>query len=181
MSKLNAKTLLIASQDLEDPNFKHSVVLLIEHTEEHTIGLVLNRPLQVTCAEIVSQFDLSWYGQDEHILRGGPVESNMLWILHNDGWPFEHNVIFDGLGLSVTREALSVLCQTESERVKLFSGYAGWGPGQLQQEIEEGAWITAEIDAEFVFDTPPLDMWEDALALLGIDSQLLMRSSGLVH
>lgn len=181
MGTITARTLLVASRDLEDPNFRRAVVLIIEHTPEHTIGLVLNRPLKVTCTEIVEQFELSWHGQDEHIFRGGPVESNMLWILHSDGWPFEHNVIFEGLGLSVTREALSVLCQTESERVKLFSGYAGWGPGQLERELEEGAWFTVQGDAGFVFECAPQDMWEDALAYLGIDAQLLMSSSGLVH
>ena len=178
---INPRTLLIASQDLEDPYFKQSVILIVEHTEDHTIGLILNLPLQVTCAEIVSQFELSWHSTNEMVLHGGPVESNMLWILHSDGWPFDHNVIFQGVGLSVTKEALSVLCKTQSERVKLFSGYSGWGPGQLQREIDEGSWFMVDADADFVFDTSISQMWEEALALLGIDANLMMSSTDWEH
>ena len=177
---LTPRTLLVASQDLEDPCFRRSVILIVEHTEDHTIGLILNLPLQVACAEIVHQFELNWHSTDEMVLRGGPVESH-LWILHSEGWPFDHNVIFKGLGLSVTKEALSVLCQTGSERVKLFSGYSGWGPGQLQREIEEGSWFMVEADADFVFDTSVSQMWEDALALLGIDANLMMTSDDWEH
>ena len=180
MMNLTPRTLLIASQDLEDPCFKRSVILIVEHTKDHTIGLILNLPLQVTCAEIVDQFELGWHSDDDMVLHGGPVESN-LWILHSEGWPFDHNVIFQGLGLSVTKEALSTLCQMRSERVKLFSGYSGWGPGQLQREIEEGSWFMAEADADFIFDTAVPDLWEDALALLGIDANLMMMSHNLEH
>lgn len=179
--EIKPKTLLIASPELLDPYFRRSVVLILIHDDETTVGLVLNTPSKIDCQQIMSQFNLKWNGPHKDLLVGGPVDPKSLWMLHSDGWSFEHTSIFRGLSVSRSEEALSALCHAEEQRLRVFVGYAQWGPGQLKREIEEGAWWTVEVDADFVFDTEISDLWSEALARLGVDSDSLYVGQMKVH
>ena len=95
--KLGPKTLLIATFELGDPLFKQSVVLILEHDEEETVGLILNRDSRINCTQIMKQFNLEWYGSHENLLKGWTrVDPKSLWMIHGKGWPFDHKTIFRG-------------------------------------------------------------------------------------
>ena len=178
---LGPKTLLIASPELDDPQFKQSVVLILEHDEEETVGLIINRDSRINCTQIMKQFNLEWYGPHENLLVGGPVDPKSLWMIHGEGWPFDHKTIFHGLSVSRSEEALSVLCHAREQRLNVYVGYAGWGAGQLEREIQEGSWWTVEVDADFIFETDRSDMWSEALARLGVDSEMLLLGDRLIN
>ena len=179
--KLGPKTLLIASPQLEDPHFKQSVVLILEHDDEQTVGLILNRESRIGCAQIMKRFNLEWHGSHDHLLLGGPVDPKSLWMVHSEGWPFDHKTIFNGVSVSRSEEALSVLCHSREQRLNVYVGYAGWGAGQLEREIQEGSWLTVDIDADFIFETDRNEMWSEALARLGVDADMLLSGDDLIH
>lgn len=174
---------LIAVPQLLDPNFHRSVVLMIEHDAEGALGLVINHATAHRCAEVVGNFELPWWGDAEATLRrGGPVEPHSLWMLHPDAWRFdESTAVVEGVAVSRSRDALTRLCKDGAERVHLVVGYAGWGPGQLEEEIAQGSWITAPATAAMVFDWPIDGVWRLALASVGIDPAHLVGASGSVH
>lgn len=178
---MRLKTLLIASPELQDQHFRQSVVLILEHDDEGTVGLVLNTPSKIDCAQIMKQFNLEWHGPHDDLLIGGPVDPKSLWMIHSDGWAFEHKAIFKGVSVSRSEEALSALCHTKEQRMRVYVGYTGWGAGQLQREIQEGAWWTVEVDADFIFETEMHHMWSEALALLGVDAEMLMAADMTIH
>ena len=100
---IKAGTLLIASPELFDPHFKRAVVLVLEHDEEGTVGIVLNHPSKISCRQIMKQFNLDWHNPHPHLFIGGPVSPRSLWILHSDGWAFEHTEIMKQLCVSACR------------------------------------------------------------------------------
>ena len=173
--------LLIASPELLDPYFRRSVVLILVHDQQTTVGLVLNASSTIDCQQIMSQFNLSWHGPHENLLIGGPVDPKSLWMLHSEGWSFQHSTSIKGIGISRSEEALSALCMAKEQRLRVFVGHSQWGPGQLQREIEEGAWWTVEADNDFIFETEIKDLWSEALAQLGVDSDTLYQGTEVIH
>ncbi len=178
-----APGILIAMNELMDPNFFRSVVVMVEHNEEGALGLVLNHQTEYLCRTVVDSFDLEWPSVEEmHLLRGGPVESQSLWMLHDDGWRFSETMrLAGGISVSRSREALSRLCAADENRIRFIVGYAGWGPGQLEQEIAEGAWLTGALHPELVFDYPAEDVWTKAIRSLGVDPAHLVGANSTVQ
>lgn len=182
MKFTTAPGILIATPLLTDPSFHRSVVVMIEHNEEGALGLVVNHPTQHRNAEITRNLELRWPGPpDARLLRGGPVEPQSLWILHEDGWCFEETVqVCAGLAVSRSREALMRMCKAEEDQMLLAVGYAGWSAGQLEGEIAQGAWITSEVDTEMVMHWPREDLWRRTLDAMGINPAHLV-DVGLVR
>lgn len=141
--------LLVAEPRLPDPNFFRSVVLVIEHTEQGATGIILNRPGNVRLSEIWEQVSESPLGRDETIYVGGPVQGP-LTILHEDVSHSEHSLM-DGLHIAMQRENLNSLLVDSDINLKVFSGYSGWGPGQLEQEMKAGGWLTWPAQPDHVF------------------------------
>ena len=179
--KLSHGAILIASPQLKNSHFHNAVVLILEHDQEGAVGIVLNRPSTIRCKQIAKQFKVNWKKQQEHLLIGGPVDTNSLWILHTDNCDFEHTRLFEGVSFSRSAKTLIGLCSSEEEDVRLFVGYAGWGAQQLEREIMEGSWWMSEADASLVFNTKVEDIWYDALGAMGLDACFLMDDSGYVH
>ncbi len=144
--------LLIAEPRLPDPNFFHTVVLLIEHTVNGATGLILNRPGNVQLSEFWQEVSDSPLERDETIFIGGPV-SGPLTILHDQSEWGEQSVM-DGLHLSMNRENLQALLTEEDIQMRVFSGYSGWGPGQLEREMHVGGWLTWPAKPEHIFLDP---------------------------
>jgi putative transcriptional regulator len=178
---LGTRSLLIATPQLQDPHFQKSVVLILEHDEEGTVGVVLNRRSKVPCEQIVDQFDLPWPSPQEKLLIGGPVDPRSLWILHADGWAFEHTHLFEGVSVSRSEEALTGLCLGHEKRTRIYVGYAGWGPGQLENEIAEGSWWVGEAQPSLIFDVDVQEAWESALRTLGVEPMMLVEGPDEVH
>ena len=174
---------LIAVPQLEDPNFERSVVVMVEHSREGALGLVINHELPHPCASVAEGFGLVWSGPEGAKLgKGGPVEPQSLWMLHSDGWCFDETTrIADGLAVSRSREALTRMCEAEEPQIRMLVGYAGWGAGQLESEISAGAWVVGPTTRDLVFEWPVEEAWARALWQLGIDPAHLVEGASTVQ
>jgi putative transcriptional regulator len=175
---------LVASPTLLDPNFYRTVVLLIDHRREGSLGFVVNRPANVTFRGVADELGLTPAGKplpDLPVLVGGPVAPHTGWIVFDPG---ERSAAGEGtitvtkqLRVSASRELLKSIAHTpEIQRHMLVLGYAGWGAGQLDNEIKQGVWIPVDLDEKIVFDTPYTQRWTAALAALGIDPLKIVGS-----
>lgn len=178
-----APGVLIAVPQLMDGHFERAVVVMVEHDQDGALGLVINHALERRCHEVVDGFELPWPGvSEDRLRRGGPVEPQSLWMLHDDGWCFDETIRVSG-GVSVSRssEAISRLCIGGESSLRLLVGYAGWGAGQLESEIQAGSWIVGELSAELVFEWPTAEIWVRALGALGIDPAFLVEGADLIQ
>jgi putative transcriptional regulator len=192
MSSSLAPTLLLSMPQLVDPNFRRSVVLLCTHNEGGAFGLVVNRPL-VTAGPVVVEVraqtpslepTTTTSERELQVWIGGPVEPQRSWILV--GHDLEEDEerrgarIAEGLYLSTSPDLLHrLLGPTPPERTRLFVGYSGWGPGQLEAELESSAWLMSDVDRDFIFSTPAEQLWESAIRRLGADPATLQMSRGV--
>ncbi len=175
-----APGLLISVPQLLDPNFYHAVVFLIEHTQEGAMGITINHPTNQPIKALYDQMGRPWYGDENSLLmRGGPVQPEHAWILHepSDEVDSVHHIT-DNLHLTTSLDAMDKLAKSKIS-FHFYVGYAGWGPGQLDQEIQEGAWILSELDVSLIFRTPSEHVWETSLHNMGIDPAMLITSTGI--
>lgn len=171
MAKSLRGQFLIAAKHLRDSNFYKSIVLMLEHNDEGAMGLIVNRPTHVSVSQALSQhFDLP---STEHFLfNGGPVEENALLILHNStDFDQEHEPIVPGVFVGTSPDIFDRVTESMNEpdsefRFRIYSGYSGWGAGQLEFEMSRGDWFTLPATAEFIFRSDPYEVWEDVLAAL---------------
>ncbi len=148
--------LLLASPQLLDPNFVRSVILLVEHNDMGALGLVLNRPTGKTVQELWKQVGEAPCDNQNPIHLGGPV-SGPLMAIHATGTLAEMEIV-EGVYFAAKKQNLDALVR-HKEGFKIFVGHAGWGPGQLEGEIEQGAWKAVPAHAEDVFDAGE-DLWQ---------------------
>jgi putative transcriptional regulator len=186
MSASLAPSLLLSMPQLIDPNFSRTVVLLCKHNEEGAFGLVVNRPLVTTGRVVVNLDPPVTPDHDLQIWIGGPVEPERSWILVGDE-PTDDRAdegfgmqVSDGLFLSTSPDLLRRLLEPlPPPRARLMVGYSGWGPGQLEAELQASAWLMSDVDRDLVFNTPPDRMWEAAIRRLGADPAALHTSRGV--
>ena len=175
-----APAFLISVPQLLDPNFYHSVVLLVDHNENGAMGLTINHPTEQSIQSLYEQMGRLWPGEEEPVLmRGGPVQPEHAWIIHGSQCDsgMQHRVT-DDVYMNTSLDALDELA-TNGRPFRFFVGYAGWGPGQLDREIQEGAWILSEVDSALIFDTPVETVWEASLRNMGIDPAMLVMGRGV--
>jgi len=152
---------LVASRNLRDPNFAETVVLLLDYGPRGSMGIVINRPTEVLLATALPHL-AELRGRDDRLFVGGPVSFNAMFLLvrARKKPPSSEQIFADVYAsgrLSTLRQALRQKGKTN--RVRAFAGYAGWGPGQLEQEIARGDWHVTEADAATIFDVPARDIW----------------------
>ena len=168
-----AGALLISEPYLPDDNFKRSVVFLCEHNEEGTFGFIINRPLKVKVHEAIEDFPYL----DAPLFMGGPVENNTLHYLHRLGDRIPDSIkIMDGLWWGGSYEVLHMLAgdgQINTEDVRLFVGYSGWSPGQLDDELKEKSWIVTQGSGEHIFGMDSDALWRNVLKGMGGRYQIL--------
>jgi putative transcriptional regulator len=168
--------LLLASPHLADPNFAHTVVLLIQHSDNGALGLVLNRPTSKTVRELWHQVGEEPCECTRPVYLGGPV-SGPLMALHTRDALAELEILA-GLYFAARKQNLDQLVRQDEEAYRVFIGHAGWGPGQLESEIEQGAWRSVLASPADVFDEAD-DLW---LRLLRrADGLLLPELLGIKH
>jgi putative transcriptional regulator len=154
--------LLLASPALFDPNFRRAVVLVTEHTEEGAAGLVLNRPSETAVADAVPDL-LPLVEDEERVYVGGPVQESSVLVLAEFEDPDEAALlVVDDVGF-VPGDGDFDLLAGATRRVRVFAGYAGWGPGQLEAELEESSWIVGSSPAPELFPEPDDDLWAHVL------------------
>lgn len=159
-----AGRLLISSPSLIDPNFRRTVVLMTHHDDEGAVGLVLSRPSELRIADAVPDLD-GLPSADEVVYVGGPVQPEAVVVLVEledpDGTvtPIVGNVAY--MPPNVAPDELSL------RRARVFAGYSGWGPGQLESELEEPAWIVADAEPDDVFAADPDELWRTVVRRKG--------------
>jgi putative transcriptional regulator len=174
-------TLLLSMPQMQDPNFAQTVVLLCDYLPEGAFGLVLNRQTDLTASEMVRLDPPVLRGNRLPLFFGGPVQPERGWILIGEQ-PAEPDfrTVIDGLYLSTSPQLLRHVLETRPEpRARVVAGYAGWGPGQLDGELAQSAWLMADVQLDLVFDVDPSVMWETAIRRLGADPSLLQPSPGV--
>ncbi len=160
--------LLLAEPFMLDPNFRRSVVYLVDYKpEEGAFGTILNRPLEITVGDAVEEFR----GISSSLYFGGPVQQESLYFLHRLGDTMRSGFkIFDdiywGGDFEILKEKL-LFEEIEDTQLRFFIGYAGWAPGQLERELEEKAWIVTNARAEDIFHTEGRDLWKKIMEELG--------------
>jgi putative transcriptional regulator len=172
---------LLSMPQMQDPNFARTVVLLCDFNPDGAFGLVLNRPTEMAARDMVRLIPPAVDGNDLRLYIGGPVQPELGWILVNDApGTGEYRTIREGLHLSSSPELLrSVLEQQPTPRARVIAGYAGWGPGQLDEELAQSAWLIGEVHIDLVFDVDPAAMWDTAIRRLGADPSSLQPSHGV--
>ena len=170
---------------LRDPNFRRSVMLLVHHDESGTFGLVLNRALDLSAQSLCETLELRWGGNlDDSIHWGGPVAANTGWVLFRpdrvrEEQPEGVTKVMDDSYFAGSLEVLREVAADPPSQLKLYLGYAGWGPGQLEEEMTDGAWLVAPATNEIVFGVDCDDMWDHVVRGLGIDPATLISAQGL--
>jgi len=163
-----------------DPNFARTVVLLCEHSSEGAFGLVVNRPTETPAAKAVHLEPPPATDGGTLLWVGGPVEPQRGWILMPaappDGEALE---VTEGVYLSTSLDVLRAVIEGRDQRPRVLTGYAGWGPGQLDEELAQSAWLTADVTPQLVFETASNDMWEAAIRQLGADPGQLQVGHGV--
>jgi putative transcriptional regulator len=166
-----------------DPRFERSVVCLCEHTEEGAMGLVINTPADhITFPELLEQLeiDVPPHCADVPIFTGGPVEPNRGFVLHSADYVQESTLVVSELvALSATVDILAAIAEGEGPKNSLLAlGYAGWGAGQLEAELQANAWLHTDPDPDIIFGPDPEIKWPLAMARLGVDVSHLSSDSG---
>ena len=165
--------LLIASPTLLDPNFLRSVILVVEHSAEGAMGLVLNRPTDAAVGEAVPP--LADVDADQFVHVGGPVQPGTVIVLARFGDPEDAALLVFGDVGFFAPEADSDLMRATAQRIRVFAGYAGWGAGQLETELAEESWIVEPARADDVFSDVPEELWSTVLRRKGGQYALVAR------
>lgn len=178
-----ANQLLIALPALADTNFSRSVALICQHDDDGAMGIVVNRASEYTLGEVLGQMGVE--GGDEGlraqvVLAGGPVHPERGFVLHDGGLHWDSTMtIADALFLTTSRDILEAMAKGEGPRNAIVAlGCAGWGSGQLEQELTENDWLTAPADPELLFDLPLESRWQAAAGRIGVDFAHLADYSG---
>lgn len=176
--------LLIAMPSIGDPRFSRSVILVCAHNDDYSMGLVLNKPYDdLSLPDLMEQLDIPVETDlsSDIILDGGPVGSDRGFVLHTDDVHCEDATlpIQNDLCLTATREILHVIASGQRPRNWLLAlGYSGWGPGQLEMELRENAWIIGRPDASLLFEADHDAKWDRALCAIGVPSGRLQSKPG---
>jgi putative transcriptional regulator len=180
MAPLNSM-MLIAVPQLVDPNFKRSVVLILHHDEEGAFGLVVNDPTNLSLRDFAQAQNLGLHlGHfSQPVYCGGPVEPYRGWILHEQEGLEEKQEISPGLYVSGSNETLKEVLEGQDSHFRFLLGYAGWGPSQLEKELEDGSWITTPVESKYIFFNNPGDTWDAMLHDMGVDPATLAHGHGL--
>jgi putative transcriptional regulator len=165
---------LIAMPAMADPHFAHSLTYVCEHGKDGALGIVVNKPIDMTLSALFEQIEIPLASDrvgERPVHFGGPVQVDRGFVLHRPLGNWQSTLaISDELGLTTSKDVLEAVGRGEGPQDMLVSlGYAGWSAGQLEQELAQNAWLTVEADPEIVFTTPFEQRWSAALGLPGVD------------
>ncbi len=176
---------LIAMPNLADPNFFHSVTLMCQHNEEGALGITINRPGDLKLEDIFQQMDLQPVNPETNkipIFYGGPVQQDRGFIIHSreQDRKWDSTVaVSETLSLTTSKDILEAIAHDEGPNNFLVAlGYAGWGLGQLEEEIVANSWLHTTCDDQIIFGTPVGQRWNAAAGQLGVDISTLTIPAG---
>jgi putative transcriptional regulator len=178
---------LIAMPGMADDTFAGAVIYLCEHTERGALGLVINKPIDIKLKRLFEKVELALDREDladSPVFFGGPVQTERGFVLHDrlgeEGGHYNSTLsIPGGLEMTTSKDVLEALAHGAGpKRVLITLGYAGWGAGQLEDELSRNGWLNVGADPGVIFDTPVELRYERALSLLGIDRGMLSQQAG---
>lgn len=174
---------LIAMPTLADPNFHRTVTYMCHHDEGGAMGIVINRPLELSLGEVLGHMDIESTNPDVNaiqVLQGGPVQTERGFVIHELSGKWDSVLeVSDEIGVATSRDILNAIAKGEGPAQAVVAlGYAGWGAGQLEQEVADNAWLSTPIDKSIIFDQPYEARWESAARLLGIDPDQIVGEAG---
>lgn len=175
--------LLIAMPALKDSYFDKTVTYICEHNDEGAMGLIINLPVSVTVNQLLSQLDEDLPHNPklgQQVLTGGPVSTDRGFVLHSPqkGWSSSLS-LSDDVMITTSKDILIALGSEKApEKYMVTLGYAGWGPGQLEEEIQANSWLTTRSDNDILFNTPIEQRWQKAAEKLGVNIAHLSSDVG---
>jgi putative transcriptional regulator len=175
--------LLIAMPGMTDPNFSSTVTLICEHNDDGALGIIINRPLTLKLSGLFDQLaveDADPKVASSPVMSGGPVGTERGFVLHSKEHSFENTLaVSDDIQLTLSRDVIDAMAVGDGpQRALVAIGYAGWEPGQLEEEMLANSWLNVTATAELVFDTPFEERWNSAARLLGIDMASISPDAG---
>ncbi len=181
-----ANHFLIAMPSIQDPIFGGTVVYVCEHNEKGVLGVVINKPTDMTMEVLFDRVDLKLAPGlrssvvDQPIMFGGPVQDDRGFVLHSPGGRFSSSLtVTDDVAFTTSIDVLEAVASGAGPSRMLVSiGYAGWSPGQLEEELSRNGWLTVGADARVLFDLPIEERYTAAIKLLGIDPLMLATEAG---
>jgi len=175
--------LLIAMPAMRDPNFSQTVALVCDHSELGALGLILNRPLPMRMSEVFEQLEIppphgTWGGRP--VLRGGPMQIEQGFVVHRAAGEWNATIkVSESIHVTTSRDILTAMAQGRGPaQAAMVLGYAGWGEGQLEDEMRANVWLNAPVDSGIIFDLPFESRWQAAARLLGVELSRISPLSG---
>jgi putative transcriptional regulator len=173
---------LIAMPNMVDPNFHGSLTYICEHNEQGALGVVVNRPIELDLSTLFEQIGLSLPErlQSDIVYFGGPVQTERGFVLHTPPLTYSSTLtVGDAISLTTSKDVLEAVSKGEGpEKFMVSLGYAGWSPGQLEEELKQNAWLSVAADPQVIFDLPPETRLTAAMKLLGVDFASLSDEAG---
>lgn len=174
---------LVAMPGMADPTFAKTVTYLCQHGPEGALGIIINRPSDLTLGEVMDQMSIEVHESAVEQMRvyfGGPVHRERGFVLHQPGGPWDSTMqVSETIALTTSRDILEAIGSGQGPAKMLIAlGYAGWGKGQLEREILDNAWLNVPSDLSILFDSPVRQRWKAAAESVGVDISLLTSSAG---
>lgn len=176
--------LLVATPSIGDPRFDRTVILMCDHSPDHAMGIVINKPVDgLRLPELFAQLGIERPedAPDRPVLIGGPVDRDRGFVLHSTDFHAVESTlpVCDGISLTATKEVLTAIASlTPPRRSLLALGYAGWGGGQLEEELAANAWLVTDPDEALIFEEPDATKWQRALDRIGVSPEHLSFLAG---
>jgi len=184
MQKVNlTHHFLIAMPNMVDPNFARTLTFICEHNDQGALGVVVNRPIEMNLHALLEQISIPPAGDDFKkvpVHFGGPVQVDRGFVLHMPVGQWQSTLaIGTEIGLTTSKDILEAVARGAGPaQILVTLGYAGWAPGQLEQELSQNAWLTVQAKADVIFERPPEARLPAAMGLLGIDFTHLSEQAG---
>lgn len=179
-----AGQLLLAMPGVVGGVLADTVIYVCEHNADGALGLVINKPTDITVGELLERIDLDLEikdspTKDAPVFFGGPVQTDRGFVLHVPGTQYSSSIDLGSMQLTTSRDILVDVSQGQGPSdLMVYLGYAGWGAGQLETEMQNNAWLNLEANMEIIFKTPALDRYKYALSQLGISQAMLVGDAG---
>ena len=179
-----SRQLLVAMPGMVGGSLADTVIYICEHNEEGALGIVINRPTDLTLGDLLQRIDLDLsleigVRQDTPVFFGGPVQTDRGFVLHQPVGDYSSSIRMGDVALTTSRDVLQeVAAGGGPDQLLVTLGYAGWGEGQLEEEMAQGAWLHVEANVDILFTIPASERYQAALAQLGIDPIMLTGAAG---
>lgn len=179
-----SRQLLVAMPGMVSGALADTVIYICEHNSQGALGVVINRPTDLTLGDLLQRIDLELsleigLKKEDAIFFGGPVQTDRGFVLHTPVGDYSSSIALGEVALTTSRDVLQEVAAGHGpDKILVTLGYTGWGPGQLEDEMAQGAWLHVDSNLEILFGTPAAGRYQAALAQLGIDPIMLTGISG---